>query len=221
MKIYNTNRLFFKKWLYKVETHISGASYLKRWGIEETLGFCDNTGKAGFYLKASSADKVELKKYITAVRPFLDKQVQLRTESNTLSFFLSDKTLYIDLIKAAYPWVHSVTEPISDEEAKILLEGKTSQVLCDQLPHNKFYYKVFLRYQMPPHLRLAFLEWIKNYNDTVRPSKNTIKWLFGNSPYMQDPFIHISDKNQLLLTKLYLGQYVRNTQEFVLRDSGK
>ena len=221
MKIYNTNRLFFKKWLYKVETHISGASYLKRWGVEETLGFCDNTGKAGFYLKSSTTDKAELKKYILAVQPFLEKEVQLRAESNMLSFFLSDTNLYKELIKSAYPWITSVTEPASDEEAKMLLEGKTSQVLCDQLPHDKFHYKVFLRYQMPTNLRLAFLEWIKNYDDTVRPSKNTVKWLHGGSPYMQDPFIHVSDKNQLLLTKLYLGQYARNTQEFVLRDSGK
>jgi hypothetical protein len=221
MKIYNTNRLFFKKWLYKVETHISGASYLKRWGVEETLGFCDNTGKAGFYLRATTTDKAELKKYILAVQPFLNKQVQLRAESNMLSFFLSDTNLYKELIKSAYPWITSVTEPASDEEAKMLLEGKTSQVLCDQLPHDKFHYKVFLRYQMPTNSRLAFLEWIKNYDDTVRPSKNTVKWLLGGSPYMQDPFIHVSDKNQLLLTKLYLGQYARNTQEFVLRDSGK
>jgi hypothetical protein len=221
MKIYNTNRLFFKKWLYKVETHISGASYLKRWGVEETLSFCNNSGKAGFYLKSSTADKAELKKYILAVRPFLDKQVQLRAESNTLSFFLSDDHLYKELIKSAYPWITSVTEPLSEEEAKILLEGKTSQVLCNQLPHDKFYYKLYIRYQMPAHSRLAFLEWIKNYGGAVLPSKSTVRWLSNGSPYMQDPFIHITDKNQLLLTKLYLGKYARNTQEFVLRDSGK
>ena len=221
MKIYNTNRLFFKKWLYKVETQISGASYIKRWGIEDTLGFCDETKKQGFFLKSTALDKKNLKQYITAIQPFLDKEIQLRAESNKLSFFLNDKTMYEDLIKAAYPWINSVTKPISDEEATLLLEGKTSQVLCDSLPHDKFHYKIFLRYQMPAHQRLAFLEWIKNYDDAVRPSRNTLKWMSNNGPYMQDPFIHVSDKNQLLLTKLYLGQYARNTQEFVLRDSGK
>jgi len=221
MKIYNTNRLFFKKWLYKVETQISGAGYIKRWGVEDTLGFCDETKKIGFFLKSTALDKRNLKQYITAIRPFLDKEIQLRAESNKLSFFLNDKTMYEELIKAAYPWINSVTKPASDEEATLLLEGKTSQVLCDCLPHDKFHYKIFLRYQMPAHLRLTFLEWIKNYNDAVRPSRNTLKWMSNNSPYMQDPFIHVTDKNQLLLTKLYLGQYARNTQEFVLRDSGK
>jgi hypothetical protein len=221
MKVYNTNRLFFKKWLYKVETKIAGASYVKRWGAEDTLEFCDNKKHTGFFLKTTPVDKRNLKQYILAIRPFLDKDVQLRTESGTISFFLSEKTLYDDLIKAAYPWINSVTKPVSDEEATILLEGKTSQVLCNELPHEKFQYKIFIRYQMPEHTRLAFLEWIKNYGDSIRPSRSTLKWLSSHSPYMQDPFIHVSDKNQLLLTKLYLGQYARNTQEFVVRDSGK
>ena len=223
MKVYNTNRLFFKKYLYKVETAIGGASYVKRWGVKETLEFCNNPESTrGYYFqKSNTVDKGTLKKYITAIEPFLDKDVQLRAENNTLSFFLNDEQLYQNLVQAAKPWVRSITEPATKEDTTALLEGKTSQVLCNELPHEKFQYKVYLRYQMPSHLRLAFLEWIKNYGDAVRPSKSTLKWMTNHSPYMQDPFIHVSDKNQLLLTKLYLGQYARSTQEFVLRDSGK
>lgn len=223
MKVYNTNRLFFKKWLYKVDTQLAGASYIKRWGVEDTLKFCDDPAstRGYYYQRSSNVNKHELKKYITAIQPFLDKEVQLRAESSVLSFFLSDKTLYEDLIKAAYPWIRSITEPVSDDEARALIESTTSQVFCDNLPHEKFKYKVYLRYQMPVHNRQNFLEWIANYGDSVRPSKSTLKWLSSGTNYMQDPFIHVTDKNQLLLTKLYLGQYARNTQEFVLRNSGK
>lgn len=223
MKVYNTNRLFFKKWLYKVETQLAGASYIKRWGVEDTLEFCDDpvSTRGYYYQRSTVVNKQDLKKYVLAISPFLDKEVQLRAESSVLSFFLSDKKLYEDLVKAVYPWIKSITEPVSEEEAKALLEGKTSQVFCEALPHEKFQYKIYLRYQMPVHNRRNFLDWISNYGDAVRPSKSTLKWLSSDTSYMQDPFIHVTDKNQLLLTKLYLGQYARNTQEFVLRDSGK
>jgi hypothetical protein len=74
---------------------------------------------------------------------------------------------------------------------------------------------------MPPHQRLIFLRWLENYTDTVKPSKGTVKWLNDGSPFFQDPFVYVRDRNQLLLVNLFLGEHSRNTQEFVLRNTVK
>jgi hypothetical protein len=74
---------------------------------------------------------------------------------------------------------------------------------------------------MPIHLRLNFLGWLDNYPDAIKPSKGTVKWLAGGEPYFQDPFIYVVDQSQLLMVKLFLGDYVRKTEEFVLRNTVK
>lgn len=222
MKVYQTNRLFFKKFPYKVETMCLGASMIKRTGLEETLAFCDDQTTHRYYhtRNYTLADKKDLKKFVKAVEPFITKDIQLRAEMNNLSFFLTDKDAYLNLIKAARPWIKSITEPANDTDLESL-QSKNSLVICDNLPHNKFKFRIYLRYQMPHHVRLKFLEWAKNYEDHIKISKRTKKWMEMGESYLQDPFLYIEDQSNLLMVSLFLGEYRRSTQEFVLRNTGK
>ncbi len=221
MKVYQTKRLFFKKFLYKVETKCLGASMVKRCGLDEALKFCnDHTSQKLFYKNYTATNKKELKKFITAIEPFLKKEIQLRAEMNTLTFFLNDKKEYDQLIKVARSWIYSITEPASNEDIENL-QSKNSLVLCDKLPHDKFKYRIYLKYQMPAHMRLKFLEWAENYTDHLKISKKTQRWLQNGEPYLQDPFLYINTQPNLLMVSLFLGEYRRTTQEFVLRDTGK
>jgi hypothetical protein len=221
MKVFQTKRLYFKKWLYKIETSTPGASMIKRWGIETTIQFCDDTSKQKVLSKNySAAEKAHLKKFAVALLPFVKKEMQIRAEWNSLNFFLNDPTLYEEILQELKPWVTSVTKPASDEDAKMLSENQ-SFVLCTELPHKKFNYRVYIRHNMPAGNKRLFLEWLKNYNDSVLPSKGTQTWLNDNIGYFQDPFVYVTDHKLMLMVRLFLGHYARSTQEFVLKDTGK
>lgn len=220
MKVFKTNRLFYGKWLYRVETATPGANLVKRWGVLATQAYCNNTTDTRFGRQYAAKDKDELLKFSIAVSPFLDKDLQIRTEHGTMNFYLNDPALVKSLKGAVIPWLVSITEPGSEADIESL-QSKSSLVLCNQLPYNKFNYRVYIRYTMPAHQRESFLTWLGNYNDAVRPSKTTIRWLTAKAPYMQDPFVYVTDKSHLLMVSLFLSGNIKNTQEFVLRDSGK
>lgn len=221
MKVYQTNRLYFKKWLYKIETSTPGASSIKRRGLMETIDFCNDLSKQKIYTRNySPAEKDQLKKFATALLPFIDKEMQIRAEWNNLNIFLNDKQLYDQIILALKPWIVSVTKPESDEDAKTLSE-RQSLVLCSEIPHKKFNFRIYIRYNMPPNQRKAFLDWMANYQDNIKPSKGTLNWLSDGSPYFQDPFVYVTDQKLMLMVRLFLGHYARSTQEFVLKDTGK
>lgn len=220
MKVYQTKKLYFNKWIYKIETSTPGASLIKRWGVTDSQDFCNNPKDTRWRKHYTTADKTQLLEYIAAVEPFLDKEMQMRAEWDTLNFYLNDYNLYKQLQTRLSDWVVSVTEPASIGDVESLQE-KGSLVLCDELPHKKYHYRLYLRYQMPLHLRLSFLGWLDNYSETVKPSKGTIRWLSGRSHYLQDPFIYVSNQSQLLMVKLFLSDYARKTEEFILRNTVK
>ena len=220
MKVFKTNRLFYGKWLYRIETNTPGACLLKRWGLAETQDYCANPSDTRFGRQYAAKDKAELLKFSHAIAPFLDKDLQLRAEHSTMNFYLNDRALFKSLEGAVVPWLVSITEPESEADIESL-QSKSSLVLCNELPYGKFNYRVYMRYNMPTHQRESFLTWLNNYDDQVRPSKTTIRWLTNKSPYMQDPFLYVTDKSHLLMVSLFLSGNIKSTQEFVLRDSGK
>jgi len=220
MKVYQTKKLYFNKWLYKIETSTPGASLVKRWGVADSQKFCNNADDTRWRKHYTTADKAQLLEYINAVEPFLDRDMQMRAEWDTLSFYLNDPKLYTELKTALSDWVVSVTEPASTDDIASLQE-KGCLVLCDDFPYEKFHYRIYMRYQMPQHLRLNFLNWLENYHDTIRPSKGTVRWMRSSLPYFQDPFVYVTDQSQLLMVKLFLGNYARKTEEFILRNTVK
>jgi hypothetical protein len=217
MKVYQTNKLYFKKWAYRIETSVPGASLVKRWGINEARKFCidDNTGR--YSRNYSEVAKKNLLDFIIKVEPFITGDLQIRAEWDTLSFYLNDINLYNNILDSLEKYVVSVSKPSGNTDLAALENG-SKIILCNDYPHGKYRHRVYIRYRMPPWQRTSFLEWLKNYEGTIQASAGTIKWLGNGSPYFQDPFVYVADRSQLLLVTLFLGGHVRSIQDFVISD---
>lgn len=220
MKVYKTSRLFYGKYAYKVETKIKGANSFKWRPLEEIRNYCKGlpNSRTLSSRKYTDHDRAELLKYSYQVEPFLDTGLQIRAEWDTLSFYIIDKAKFEEISTSLLPWIKSVTEPASEQEIQSLQE-KSSLYYVNELPHSRYKYRIYLRYNMPTHSRLDFLSWLKNYNEKVKPSKGTVRWMSEGTPYFQDPFLYVEDKNTLLMVCLFLGKYARSTQEFAVRDT--
>ena len=220
MKVYQTKRLFYGKWVYRIETSVPGANLLKHWGADYTRSFCTNKSPSRSHKQYSDADLENLLKFTESVEEYFNKDLQVRTEGSTMSFYLNDSSLYKELQQVVDSWVVSLTEPVNDAEVKALT-AKSSLFLCNEYPYEKYQYRVYIRPSFPSHQRTTLLNWLSNYGDSFRPSKTTQRWLEGDSQYFYGPFIHVTDRNHLLMISLFLGSYLKNTEEFVLRNTVK
>lgn len=218
MKVYKTNKLFYGKWLYKIETKTPGASLIKHWGFERVRSACEHGGNKFSGRTFTDAEKKHLSEYLKSIEPYFNRELKTRVEHNTLNFFINDYQLYKDLSKVLEKWVVSLTEPVNETEARSLQE-KSSTVLCNHLPHNKYQYRVYIKSMMPNHQRQQFKEWLSNYRDKIHYSKSTEEWLNGKTYYSQSPFLYIEEQGLLLMIRLYLGSWVKKTHEFVLRNT--
>jgi hypothetical protein len=109
MKVYRTKKLYFGKWLYKIETATPGASLIKRWGVADSQNFCNNPNDTRLRRHYTTADKEQLLGYINAVEPFLNHDMQMRAEWDSLNFYLNDCDLYKQLQIVLADWIVSVT----------------------------------------------------------------------------------------------------------------
>jgi hypothetical protein len=213
-----TNKLFYGKYPYKVKTFVKGASIIKTGGIKRIMNLClGDNGNDLIKAYHSHLDPKALYSYCESTEEFILGGVHTRFEYNWASYYLETKPEYEKLHKKLSPWVVSITEPCSDQDLKQLIHNTKNIVICDKLPYEIYQYRIYLGTAMPISLRSNFLEWSRNYGIKIKISKSTNEWLQGTKYFLQDPFMYVEDVKLLSMIKLFLGQYARRTEEFLIR----
>lgn len=216
------NKLFYNKWPYKVECLVVGASRIVRQGNQEVIDWCDGKlKKMDYWNNSRGIDKTKLRAFTIAVAQFLDRkdEIQIRTEGAHFSLFCKDTVIFDNIVDCLKPWLWAIYEPTSKEELEFLISNDNKRVLCDNIPYDKYTYKVILK-QAPSNVRQQFSGWSKNYSeDKIKISPYTAKWLEGQYSYKQDPFFYVSDPHMLTMTRLFLGDNVRRVFEYVPREA--
>ena len=220
IKKLTTNRLFFGKWPFKVETYLKGTSLIKRWGIDDARKWCDGKLNQQFdqYSYYKNICRAELKDYINLLEPFLGPNLQMRSEHHILNFYTDDRAVFEGLQRELKLWVRAVSEPEADD-LEFLTNNSSKMILCKELPYGKFKHRVYIKTTMPQSNRENFLKWLSNYNGKIKSSAGSVGWMLGNKPYFQDPFVYVEDEKTLAMIGLYLGNYAKKTQEFVVRNT--
>lgn len=220
MKVHKTSKLFYRKYPYKIELSVKGAEYIKRFGHSEIVEFC--TGKTfPVYMRFRSftdQQKQQLMAFSSVVSPLLKEGYQVRTEMNTINFYLEDRNTYESLVSKLDGFINSVTIPNSDDDLEKLF-SKNHIIMRDRLPHKKYAYKVMLRSNIPESNRENFIKWVDTQRDAFFIPQKTELWLRGRRTWIYDPYMYVESSKHLTILGLYLGNSVRRTYEFVLRDT--
>lgn len=219
MKVHRTNKLFYRKFPYKIELACKGAEYVKRFSHDEIGKLCSEKSPPSYFRFRDFTQKQKdaLVTFSEKVSPLLNKGYQIRVEMNTVNFYLEDRSEYDSLLTHLSGLIKSVTEPASDEDLEKLF-SKNHIVVCDQLPHRKYAYKVMLTGNFPIEQREKLASWMENYGESFRIPRKTRHWLHGVG-YCYDPFMYVESSKQLMMLHIYLGDKIRKTYEFVLRDT--
>ena len=215
MKKSTTSKLFYNKWPYKIVCWVENSWMIKRQGISETLNFC--LGKSYYPRKASLESKERLLNFTKDVESFLTNDLQIRAEGKLFSIYCKDPDLYDTLVKNLHTYIYEVIEPANAQELEYMLDNGHKKVLCNQLPHQKYRYKVYLKPSCDFNTKSKFGSWIRNYSTKVRIARSTNNWF--TSGWISSPFIHIEDKSTLAMVGLFMAGSVVKVEEFILRSS--
>lgn len=222
IKKHKSSKLFYNKWPYKVECFVLGSSKIIWYGPDLIIDWCigkNHILTKGFNDRIINKDK--LREFAGSVAPFLDRkeEIQIRVEGGHFNLFCKDPDIFSKIISSLDPWIQHIHEPASEEELQFLLDNNNKRVLCDQIPYEKYTYKVVLK-STARGIKQQFYDWSQNYSeDQIKISPQTIKWLVGTYSYKQDPFFYVSDGPMLTMARLFLGDRVRKVFEYVPRDT--
>lgn len=217
------SKLYYGKWPYKIECHLHKVSYIVRYGAEATRKWAANTSiEQTWYDKlhqTTQAGKNAIVKFLDKVEPFLELDIQVRAEHNHFNIFCRDPALRDRIAAHMAKWVVAVHGPASEEELAFMLAGNNKKVVCDNLPHKKYQYKVLLNTAMPIESRSKFISWVETYQDRVRITGESKYWFGGLRRWAYTPFMYVEDEKTLTMMTLFLGNNIKKVEEFVLRSS--
>jgi len=217
-----TSKLFYGKWPYKILCIVKESWKIKRMGVDKTIEYCYNPRNT-FYAnkwRGNPTDISRLLKFTTAVEPFLSKEIQVRAENSMFNIYCKDQTLYNDMVTQLDEFITEVHEPINIYELDYIVDNGAKKILCNQLPHKKYQYRVWIKPSFKPDARLNFSIWLANYQDRVLSNNSTIKWFNSQGRYWSDqPSIYIKDSATLSMVGLYLGNNLQKVEEFIPRSN--
>lgn len=214
-----TKKLFYNKWPIKVECHLAGASWITRFGTDRFIEWCIHGELPKDFNGRVKYDRQNLIKFAKIFSQFEEKDLQIRSEGSHFNIFLKDLDLLTEIEKAITPWIVAITKPQSSKEFEFLINNSPKKTICEQLPYEKYKYKVTLKENTPPETKMKFLEWLRRYNDQVHVSNSSLQWLEHKKKWVQAPFFYVESDKHLSMVLLYLGNHVRKSQEFIIESS--
>lgn len=218
MKVHKTNKLFYKKYPYKIELSCKGAEFVKRFGHADTVDMCEGKITSYTFRNFTNLQKQKLIEFSTVVTPVLAAGHKVRVEMNSMSFYLLDGATCDLLIKELESYIRSITIPDSNEDLEKLY-SKNHIVICNRLPHNNYEYKLMLKEFLSEKAKESLVNWIINAGDDVSVPGKTNNWLRGGRTWVYDPFIYVKSSKHLTMLSLILGDSIKRIYEYVLRDT--
>jgi hypothetical protein len=218
----NSSKLFYNKWPYKVECLQAGASRIVHSGAAVCKEWC-LTGKGLQFTpyQLRILDKVKFASFIDAAEKFLDmkENVQIRVEGSHFNLFCKDPATLEEIDNALSQWIHKIVGPTTPEELEFLLSNGHKKILRDELPKEKYKYRIYFKSRFPADKRVSFVSWADKYGDKLDISGTSRRWLLGQRHYAQDPFMYVDDDKMLSMAGMYLSGYVKKVEEFILREN--
>jgi hypothetical protein len=214
MKRRTTNKLFYRKWAYKVATSVLLGRVLSReihnlntpWDSETLLR------------QHSYQTRQDLLYYAEAMSELIRlPNVKLRREYDNYTYFTDSKTTADLITDKLKQFVTEVHEPASDTEAQFLLDN-TKTVIVDRLPYEEFQYKVTLSRSMTADARQLLRNWIIHNRDKVKLFSSSEYFLF-NDGWTYSPLIYVKDEKSLLMMRLFSGTHIKSVEKCILRSS--
>jgi len=238
LKMQHTSKLFFKKYKYKAVVTTPQTSFIRyasrkdierlfnaesqeQWsGITSPLSY----GYSKFSLGSLSDYKQKQHKRVWDNRFTLyklfnwinenydTKHHKIRNEGDKLAFFTNDKDLWENFCGTFKNQISEIIWPKNDRHERYFDENPNN-IICQRLPYDKYRYKINLKGNVVK--QQGFGDWIKNYKGELKASSSLIDGIKRGYYYSDGKFLYSTNSEMMLLLQLYLGEAIRNIQEYI------
>lgn len=210
-----TKKLFYSKWAFKISCVVKGAHWIRHWGVDKLPP--DNRNLLWSTSKLSDKHWNELKNFAAIIKPYITKGTKIRCEGSSVNLYFNDRSLYNNVLDKVSDHCVAVWEPENDNELAVLMDN-SKLVIVNQFPHKIYKHRVILKH-LPIEKRITLFDWLKKYpSETYKISPITEMYLTGKRIWAQDPFILINDSKMLSMLGLFVNDYIKRTEHFVLRS---
>ena len=108
-----TSKLYFGKWPFKIKIEVSGAWMVKRKGVLATLLICKDSDYWKIF-RYKNINFPKLEAFTISVKPFLDKDINVRVEGGIFSIYCKDPDLFESISKACAAFIVAEYAPSKD-----------------------------------------------------------------------------------------------------------
>lgn len=213
-KLVHTERLFFKKFAYKI-CFVIDCSELGARSYSNT----------DYWLKRSRL-RTELRNQISANLD--DHEYRTRQEGNSVSFFLNSSAIVDELSKKFKDSIIEIHMPLNDEHTRLMQENHRIRIR-NTLFYDKYRYKVNIKSN-----NVDRFDDLKTWLYSLETDKNENRWM-PNSPlkyvfnmsgterkkprfsYRYSSFaVFLNDEQDVMMLQLYLNDWYLGTEKAVL-----
>lgn len=201
MKIQQTKRKFYNKWLYKVTLKIKGVTQFRVKHLWEVVAFSKN------------AKLVEL---ATALELQNDQDRAVRIENNQIDVYTNDLLFFENIIKQfELDIIHCFAPTVGSEN---MLDQKRT-IISSKLPHDKYRYKVFLQpHKLSSEDKLRWINWMDTQADRVLISESVKNWFIKTNWNWDRRYVYVEDEQTLLMIKMKNPEAVGSVYSYAVLD---
>lgn len=211
---HKTTKLFYNKWPYKLVLKHQRGRALKMFGPNYLIDCVLNKKGHQYY------GDMDTGRFASTMAKYWEHDIQIRVERSNMSVFCKNEKLFYEMELDFKNWLCEIHEPANREELNFLMEQNRRKIVCNELPHGKYKFRVKIKSSMDVDSRRSFLVWLKKYDDKVKIATHTKTWFNqGHSGYGWDPNFLVEDSSLLTMAMLFLGGNARIIEEYVPRSS--
>ena len=223
LKTNETKKLFYNKFVYKLNLELGGVAYLKRMSFEDIKKMQSFGSSFGRNLNVRD-QAIRNKREIIELGFFLEAcktkyTFHSRAEGSTLSLYTNDEKFIDKVKKECKDYATELWTP-SSPEAELFLKSNTRKIICNELPKGKYRYKVHIaNAHIPTTARVSFLNWAEKYDDSRLFLPYSTKKSLGESGpgYFYGQYFYTSDDKMLNMSLMFFSDYIQKTEHYVLK----
>jgi len=233
LQVNHTSKLFFKKFLYKVELNVPSICFLRYYNGNDIMNailssetfdqFNRKVDRLKYFnrkyqnVKTYWENRFAYHRFVKLRQSLIDweDEHQFRFESNKVGIYVNDNNLFERICREFHNEVCSLVWPANRNVIRYLRENPTNEVV-DTLPHNKYRYKVNLRNgKVTTQIKDNFADWIRQYGD-MHVTDIMLQKMRKGGYSLNGKFIYSTNKESMLLLQMFLGDLIKDVTEYKL-----
>ena len=218
---YQTTKKYYNKYLYKITLRIPGVASLRYDKpavlLEKIKNRISSPRYPSLFWKQHNLDHNDGLRFLHILKEF-DGDYGKRIESYSIDVYTNNKDLYDKLSNnLEHVAVHRTEPDVQNQK----LYDDINTIVCKNLPHGKYEYKVYLQPHKIPadrETRYSIIQWLAKQCPKITFTDAVQHWLLYTTQNWDRRYILVDNEQTLLMLKLRHSELFGKVYKHVVAD---